>query len=138
MHDVIADTGALVALLSRTDHQHDWALSSYRTLRPPMLTCEAVLVEAYHLLGRNSSSREHLADLFFHGALKVDFQFTEQASLIWTLLEKYADTPMDFADACLVRMSELHPERLVWTVDSDFQIYRCHQSEAIPTLAPWN
>ncbi|HNG34544.1 MAG TPA: pilus assembly protein, partial [Blastocatellia bacterium] len=52
------------------------------------------------------------------------------------LLEKYADVPMSFADACLVRMSELYPDSAVFTLDSDFKIYRRNGRQAIPLIFP--
>jgi hypothetical protein len=43
---------------------------------------------------------------------------------------------MDLADACLVRMSEMHADCVVWTPDSDFRVYRRHGRQTIPLLAP--
>ncbi len=53
------------------------------------------------------------------------------------LLRKYADTPMSLADACLVRMTELHRDSRVFTLDRDFAAYRRNGREHIPLLAPW-
>lgn len=44
---------------------------------------------------------------------------------------------MDLADACVVRLSELLPGRVVWTVDSDFKVYRRNKRAVVPLLAPW-
>ena len=44
---------------------------------------------------------------------------------------------MSYADACLVRMAELHPEASVWTLDRHFQVYRRHQRQTISLIAPW-
>lgn len=52
------------------------------------------------------------------------------------LLAKYADVPMSLADACLVRMSELHEESAVFTIDRDFRIYRRRSRSLIPTISP--
>jgi predicted nucleic acid-binding protein len=52
------------------------------------------------------------------------------------LLAKYRETPMSLADACLVRMAELHAGARVFTIDSDFKIYRCHGRQAIPLIFP--
>ena len=134
MNPVIADTGALVALLDRSDAWHEWAVDTFKTLRPPLLTCEAVLTEVWHLLGSAPPSRSALSRLHREGILLEAFDFQTEAPSIWRLLEKYADVPMDFADACLVRMSELHPTAQVWTTDSDFQVYRRHGRQAIPLL----
>lgn len=49
---------------------------------------------------------------------------------------RYADRRPDFADLCLIRMSELYPHHTVLTVDDDFRLYRRYKWEAIPTLSP--
>jgi hypothetical protein len=44
---------------------------------------------------------------------------------------------MDLADACLARMSELHPDCVLLTVDSEFRdVYRRNGRQVIPTLLP--
>lgn len=56
---------------------------------------------------------------------------------IRSLLARYADLPMSFADACLVRMNELHPESEIWTLDRDFKIYRRNGRSSIPIISPF-
>lgn len=137
MAAVLVDTGALVALLDRSDAWHSWAVGIFKTLRPPLLTCQAVLAEAWHLLGESGPSRSALARLHKTGVLRVTLDFEPAAAGVWRLLEKYADTPMDFADACLVLLAERTAETRVWTTDSDFRIYRRHGRQAIPLIAPF-
>jgi uncharacterized protein len=136
MPAVLADTGALVALLDRSDAWHDWAVQIFRTLSPPLLTCEAVLAETWHLLGDAEPSRSALAGLHDRGIIRVVFDFETEAAAVWRLLDKYSDVPMDYADACLVRMAELHAGSRVWTVDSDFRIYRRHERQVVPLIFP--
>ena len=62
------------------------------------------------------------------------FDFETEASVVWRLLHKYEDVPMDFADACLVRMTEIHSLPRVWTADSDFRIYRRNGRQEIPLI----
>lgn len=133
---VLADTGAIVALLDRSDHHHDWAVGCFKKLTPPLLTCEAVLTESFYLLGFSNASRRTLAKLCQDNIIRVGFDFQTNATDVWHLLRKYEDTPMDFADGCLVRLSELHSDSIVWTVDSDFTIYRKHGRRKIPLLMP--
>ena len=133
----LADTGPLVALLDRSDHHHAWAVECFKQFHPPVMTCEAVLAETFYLLGGLSSSRKTLAHWHREGLIQISFDFQRQAPLVWKLLEKYADTPMDVADACLVRMTEILPDARIWTLDSDFLVYRRHGRTSIPLLAPW-
>jgi predicted nucleic acid-binding protein len=138
MTAIIADTGPVVALLDHSDLQRDWALRCFRSFRPPLLICEGVLSEAWHLLRRMPSSRATLASWIDQGVLRLAFDFSEQQAETLALLEKYRDTPMDFADACLVRMSETQRKCKVWTIDSDFKFYRRNNRQMVPVLAPWS
>ena len=136
MKQCLADTGALVALLDRADLHHAWAVECFKKLTPPLITCESVLAETLHLLSDLSPSVDALARLYSDGILRVDFDFRAQAPAIWRLVQKYRDLPMDLADACLVRMSELHTDCMIWTTDSHFRVYRRHGRQTIPLLNP--
>ena len=136
MKTFIADTGALVALLDRADLHHSWAVQCFKTLRPPLITCESVLAEALHLLKDLPASVTALARLEKEAILRVQFDFNSHAAPVWRLIHKYSDIPMDFADACLLRMTELHADCLLWTTDSDFRVYRRNGRQSIPLLNP--
>jgi predicted nucleic acid-binding protein len=130
----IADSSALVALLSRDDQHHDWIALQTDTLPWPWLTCEAALTEAFHLLGEKGAPR--LKDLLRHGAVVLSFDLGDQFAPVLDLMDKYADVPMSLADACLVRMSETLPDPVVLTTDADFKIYRRHSRQVVPCLLP--
>jgi predicted nucleic acid-binding protein len=134
---ILVDTGAWVALLDQADLHHEWAVKCFKILKPPLFTCDAVLAETWHLLGRAPQSRKVLGAMHRDGIFRSDFAFEDHTPAIWRLLEKYSDVPMDFADACLVRLSEIHAKSLVWTTDSDFNIYRRHGRQVVPVMAPW-
>ena len=136
MKQSLADTGALVALLDRSDLYHAWAVECFKELTPPLITCESVLAETLHLLADLPPSVTALARLYSDGILRVDFDFKAHASTVWRLVQKYRDLPMDFADACLVRMSELHTDCIIWTTDAHFRVYRRHGRQTIPLLNP--
>jgi uncharacterized protein len=70
------------------------------------------------------------------GALQLAFSLADEFGAVRKLMAHYADVPMSLADACLVRMSELHSDGIVLTTDSDFGIYRKHRRQMIPTLIP--
>ena len=130
----LVDAGFLVALLSRRDANHGWAAAQAPRLPPPWATCEAVLSEASHLLGGLGTLS--LASLLRRGALVCDYRFADDMDAVLKLLEKYADVPMSFADACLVRMTETLNEPVLLTTDADFRIYRRHGRQIIPCVLP--
>jgi predicted nucleic acid-binding protein len=70
------------------------------------------------------------------GVMVPRFGTGDEAQALRVPMERYEDVPMSFADACLVRLSELHPRAEVWTTDSDFTIYRRQRRSAIPLLMP--
>ena len=71
------------------------------------------------------------------GVLKLTFDTAYNIGRILALMEKYRDLPMDFADACLVTMSEEEKESLVVTLDKkDFSVYRRYGRQTVPVLAP--
>lgn len=134
---VLLDAGPLVAFLSARDAYHEWATEQWRTLTPPMLTCEAVLAEAVFLLRREDRRVQSVLELVKRGVVRLDFVLGHELDAVHALLRRYEDAPMSLADACLVRMSELHAESRVFTVDRHFRLYRRHGRQVIPLLAPW-
>ncbi len=132
----LADTGPLVAFLNRRDHFHSWAKDQLGSIQPPMLTCEAVLTEACHLLRHSSEGSKAILELLERDLLRIAFRLDQEASAVSRLMTRYADLPMSLADACIVRMAEIHNRSKVLTLDSDFQIYRMHGRKIIPALLP--
>jgi predicted nucleic acid-binding protein len=130
----LVDAGFLVALLSRRDANHHWAAAQAPLLPPPWMTCEAVLSETAHLL-RVRGTRS-LAALLRRGALVCSYRFADDMDAVLRLLEKYADVPMSFADACLVRMTETMNDPMLLTTDADFRIYRRHGRQVVPCVLP--
>lgn len=133
---VILDTGPLVAFLSRRERHHRWAEARFDEVRPPLLTCEAVLTEAFYLLRNVPDGHRAVLGLMSRGVVSIRFRLDESLGPVEGLLRRYADVPMSLADACLVRMAELHEGSRVFTLDSDFSMYRGHGRSSIPTLMP--
>jgi predicted nucleic acid-binding protein len=131
---VLVDAGFVIALLSRRDHYHKWALAQSPDLPPPWKTCDAVLSEAFHLLG--SRGRPALSALLRRGAVVLAFNLPGQLDRVLSLMQKYADVPMSLADACLVRMSETLADPVVLTTDLDFRVYRRHGRQVVPCMTP--
>jgi uncharacterized protein len=132
----LLDTGPLVAVLNQADAYYAWAAEQWSCLRPPLLTCEAVISEACFMLrGREHGSRAVIETLK-RGVVQIGFRLTEHAIRVDQLMHKYAQLPMSLADACLVCMAELYPESTVFTIDNDFRVYRKHGRSVIATLMP--
>ena len=133
---VILDTGPLVSFLSFGSEQHSWVVGQWKQLRPPLLTCEPVLTEAAHLLMRRGGDADSLFAMLERGALRVALAIDQEQADLRALMRRYRNRPMSLADACLVRLSEIHAEARVFTLDSDFRIYRRHGNRVIPVLMP--
>ncbi len=136
MPAAIVDTGPLVAFFDRSEHHHDWAAKRIEEFDPPLLVCEPVLAEAMYLLARYPKSPEILLELLENGALSVAFRIDEHVGALRKLLQKYRDTPMSLADACIVRMAEIHDRHAVLTLDSDFSVYRKHGRVSLTLVHP--
>lgn len=106
------------------------------TNAPPLLTCEAGLTEAAFLLKREGRDTDPLFEMLERGVVRVALQVEEEQADLRALMRRYRDRPMSLADACLVRMAELHARGEVFTLDSDFRIYRRHGNKVIPVLMP--
>jgi uncharacterized protein len=132
----LLDTGPLVAVLNRADAHYAWAAEQWSRLRPPLLTCEAVVSEACFMLRRREHGPRAVLETLRRGVFQIGFRLTDHATRVDHLMHKYARLPMSFADACLVCMAELYPESTVFTMDSDFRVYRKHGRSVIPTLMP--
>ncbi len=135
-HDVIVDTGPLVAFLNRRDAWHLWALQQFELIAPPIVTCEAVLSEATFLLSRDNAGVDGILQMVERGILRVDFSAQAEMTHLRRLMKRYANVPMSFADACLVRMSEGRARGTVMTLDEDFRVYRRLGRQVIPLIAP--
>ena len=116
MPAAIVDTGPLVAFFDRAEQHHRWVAERIEELDAPLLVCEPVLAEAMYLLAHYSRAQNALFALLQNGALSVAFQIDEHVRELRKLLQKYQDTPMSLADACIVRMSEIHDRHAVLTL----------------------
>ena len=132
----LLDTGPLVSFLASGLEHHEWATGEWKELRPPLLTCEPVLTEAAFLLKRERQDSDALFALLDRGVLRIGLSVQEQQTDLRVLMRRYRNRPMSLADACLVRLSEMHAEVEVLTLDSGFRIYRRHGNRVIPLRMP--
>ena len=133
---VIVDAGPLVALLDASDQHHAWAMDCFKTMPAPLLTCEAAIAEAFHLLRKFRPAQRKILDWIEGGILRFPVSIGTEVAAIRDSWQRYEDVPMSLADACLVRLAELHPGSPVCTTDSDFNTYRIHRNREIPLIHP--
>ncbi len=136
MTRIIVDTGPLVAYFNRRDRWHRWVADQMAALNPPLLTCEPVITEACFLIQRAGGKPADLIRKITQRSLEIGIDLEEDASGIESLMQRYADTPMSLADACLVRLPERFPDGRLFTLDSDFEHSRRNGRQVIPLLHP--
>ena len=136
MTRIVVDTGPLVAYFNRRDRWHRWAADQMAALNPPLVTCEPVLTEACFLIQRAGGKPVDLIRKIAQQSLIIGIDLEEDASGIESLMQRYADTPMSLADACLVRLTERISDCRLFTLDSDFEHYRRNGRQVIPLLRP--
>jgi uncharacterized protein len=138
--NALIDTGAILALLDRTDRWHGVCVDAFRHLRLPLLTSEAVLTEVFHLIGDTRTEMEAGWKFVRSGALAVGTIEDAELSHLHGLMSRYWDRPMDFADATLVYLARRESLSIILTVDqADFATYRIEgkrQFRVLPSKQP--
>jgi uncharacterized protein len=133
---VILDTGPLVAWFCPRDEHHVWASQAFAQIKPGAFVCEAVLAEVCHLVAKEGVRPGKVLEFVASGGL-VMLPLGGELGALRMLLDHYADAPMDFADACVVRLAELNLDATVCTTDGHFRFFRRKGSQNIPLLAPF-
>ena len=124
---LIVDTGFFYALADRRDRRHARAVEVLRSISEPLITTWPVLTETTHLLNLRLGPQvttlfvRNLAD----GFCAVHPTDPAELARIATLLARYADLPMDLADASLLLLAEhLGEGRILSTDQRNFDTYR--------------
>ncbi|MBL67295.1 MAG: pilus assembly protein [Verrucomicrobiales bacterium] len=133
---IFVDTGPIVAAVDARDQFHDRVVEQLKKLDPPLITNEPVITEATFLLKSSGLDSTKALGLVDSGMIQLGFSLGQEQKPVLALMRRYQNVPMSLADACLVRMTELQPRCVVWTVDSDFQIYRRNGRQVVPVLMP--
>jgi predicted nucleic acid-binding protein len=130
------DAGPLVAVLNERDRFHDWAKERLQEADAPLLTCEAAIAEACHILRDTEGAGEAILDLVRDEHLRIPYRIEDDAGSIAKLMRRYANVPMSLADACLVQMAEMAPRIPVLTLDRDFRVYRLSRGRPLLAILP--
>jgi predicted nucleic acid-binding protein len=133
---ILVDAGPLVALVDAGDQHHAKCVAALKGLREPLATVWPPLTEAMYLLADLPKAQEALWEMLSRGAVQLLPLDSGDAPRIRELMRKYANRPMDLADAALLRVAEREGIRKIFTVDrKDFAVYRLH-GRIRPTLFP--
>ena len=134
--EVLLDTGPLVAVLHRGDRDHARCAAVLSGFHGTLLATEAVLAESLHLLARVAGGRQACLDFFLRRGATLVPQSLESLARCKQLMSRYADLPMDFADATLVALAEELAVKRVFTLDRrGFGVYRIGRRERF-TIVP--
>jgi predicted nucleic acid-binding protein len=115
----LLDTGALLALLDRDDRWHAACTAAFPQFRLPLVTSVAVLTELFHLVGDNRHEVEAAWSFLRSGAVTIVPLDDADMPALESLMKKYHDRPMDFADATLVHLARRETIQTILTVDFD-------------------
>ena len=138
--NALIDTGAILALLDRSDRWHTACVEAFRQLRLPLLTSTAVLTELFHLVGDTRAEMEAAWRFVRSGALLLGTIEDAELPHLHGLMSRYWDRPMDFADATLVYLAKRESLSVILTVDqADFATYSIEgkrQFRVLPRTRP--
>lgn len=122
---LVLDTGAFVALVDRSEQRHADCAALLQGWDGSVVTTEAVLTETLYLVGPAWHAQEVCLGFFLRGAFLLAPSSRESLHRVFTLMKRYKDIPMDFADATLVALAEELEVDTVFTLDRrGFSTYR--------------
>lgn len=122
---ILIDTGPLVALFDPRDNLHSLCRAALRDLQGPLYTTTPVLAETFHMLSPASPGSVRLRDFLRKRGMWIWFLDSSAMDRAIDLMDRYADHPMDLADASLIVAAEALDARRIFTLDrGDFSSYR--------------
>jgi uncharacterized protein len=134
MQPILLDTGVIFALFDPDERAHARCVRALQGLFRPLVTCEAVVNESCYLLRHRPDAVDALLANFASGLFQIRFDLMNSVVQVQKLLEKYRDTPADFADACLIQMADELDTGDILTLDSDFRHYRWRRNRTFQFL----
>ncbi len=130
----LIDAGPLIALFDGTDRHHARVLSFMRRYRGRLVTTWPVLTEALHLLDFSHGAQDELLQWLERGGLALLDLDVDDIKYMRQRMAKYADLPMDLADASLMCVAERNALTRIISIDSDFSIYRTLKGKYLSNL----
>ncbi len=134
---ILIDSGPLVAFLSSNEKYHRWVLEQMSDMSGDLITTEAVLSEVVFLLKNHSSALNAISSLVGQGILRIDPAFSESPTDYIELVLKYSDLPSSVADVSLVYLHSKLKNSVIFTLDSDFLVYKDKSGKPLRLVAPF-
>ena len=127
----LTDAGPLIALLDRSDPDHDQCRTVLPELPQPLVTTWPTFTEAMHMVRRvgGDAGSDALWRLVLTDRLVLADLVRSSVERAAELMQVYADRTMDLGDATLVALAEERGVRTIFSLDSDFDIYRMHRNQ---------
>ena len=135
--NILIDTGPIVAFLNKNDQYHRFVIEQMESFAAPFYTCEAVLTESFFLMSRISTGVEKLIELLETQHIQLQPVYNDHQAAIHQRIQTYSNIPMSLADACLVHMAENSKGASIFTLDSDFQVYRTSKGDLLNVVTPF-
>jgi predicted nucleic acid-binding protein len=122
----LTDAGPLIAIIDADEPDHHRCVEAIDEIVLPLLTTWPAFREAMYLLGQAGgiAAQRALWRLLDTGRLKIGDLSPDAVERSAALMDKYADLPMDLADATLVALAEADGHRRIFSLDPDFHVYR--------------
>jgi len=131
LSQILIDAGPIIALFDASEKRHEPVKAFLRERRYRFISTLAVFAEVSHMLDFSRRAQRDFYEWVMHkGVIASDINQNDMHRVI-ELTDKYADLPMDFADATLVITSEKTGIREIISLDRDFDVYRLPGKERI-------
>lgn len=134
MRKCLIDAGPLIALFDKDDKYHSPIKDFLKNYEGHLYTSWPVITEVLHMLDFNVAVPVDFLKWLQKEALEVVSISKESITRIIELSEKYANVPMDFADATLIVIAENENIKEIISIDSDFYIYRNIRNEYVQNV----
>lgn len=133
----LIDSGPIVALFDKDDSYHSQAVETIKVYQGKLFSTLAVVTEVCYLLDFSVAAQSDFLSWIRLGGIQLVEVASQDLVRVVELINKYSDQPMDFADSSLVAIGERLNIANIFTVDSDFDVYRLNKNKPFTNLFFW-
>ncbi|GHV72170.1 pilus biogenesis protein [Spirochaetia bacterium] len=131
LSSILIDAGPLIALFDSSERHHKSVRDFLKENPYRYVSTLAVLTEVSHMLDFSARAQHDFYEWIMYKGVFINEINQNDMPRIVELTGKYADLPMDFADATLVVTAEKTGIREIISLDKDFDIFRLPGKENI-------